>query len=84
MDIVEFNTDSCVLSGGAYLASFRLLVEIVGVRTWHYYGTTIPGATINGVPAIQHDAVQVLFNTEELKSAAFSLASTMARDELSQ
>lgn len=82
MNVLEFNTDNCVLSNGTYVASFRLLVE-TGIapdteRTWHYYGTLVPGASINGVPAIQHDAVTVLLDTPDLVSAALFMAKDIA------
>lgn len=84
-NILEFNPEACVLSNGAYVASFNLLVEEGtapnAVRTRHYYGTLIPATVPGGYQAQQHDAVPVLLETSELVEAALNLARQAAVDE---
>lgn len=81
MNVLEFNTDACILSNGAYVASFSLLIEVGtapdNVRTRHYYGTLIPGIVPGGYQAVQHDAVTVLLETPDL----LALAQTIAKDQ---
>lgn len=81
MSIEEFNTDGIALDNGAFLASFRLLVDAGGQRTWHYYGTHVPGELIDGVPTMQHDAVEV--QLADFASAAYDVARQIAVDGLS-
>ena len=82
--IIEFNfgSNACVLSNGAYAASFDLLVETGTapdtVRTRHYYGTLKPDVIPGGYTAVQHDAVIVLLETPDLVSAAVNLARDIA------
>lgn len=82
MNILEFNTQACVLDNGAYVASFELLVEVGespnSVRTRHYYGTLIPGVVPGGYPAEQHDAVTVLLESTNLIDVAFMTAKDQA------
>lgn len=81
--IDEFNYEvPPTTEGGSYSVSFQLKVrDENNVATWHYYGTLIPeGGAINGVPCIQHDAVQVALIL--LKDAAIEAARQIAVDEL--
>lgn len=82
MSIEEFNTDGVVVSDGAFLASFRLMVDVGGVRTWHYYGTPVPGEMVGNVPTQQHDAVAV--QLVDFTSAAYDVARQIAVDGLNQ
>lgn len=81
MNVLEFNTDTCILSNGAYVASFNLLIETGTApnttRTRHYYGTLIPAVVPGGYAAVQHDAVTVLLETPDL----LSLAQNIAKDQ---
>lgn len=88
INVPEMHTGNCVLSNGAYVASFHLLVEtgteLPLQRTWHYYGTLVPGPSINGVPTVQHDAVPVLLETPELVTMALYMAKDIAQAALTE
>ena len=81
MSIEEFNTDGIALDNGAFLASFRLLVIVDGQKTWHYYGTVVPGELIGLVPTAQHNAVIV--QLADFADAAYGVARQIAVDGLS-
>lgn len=82
MNVLEFNTDACILSNGAYVASFNLLIETgtapSTVRVRHYYGTLIPAIVPGGYQAEQHDAVTVLLETPTLLELAQATAKEQA------
>lgn len=78
MNVLEFNPDETILVNGAYLNSFRILVDVSGARTWHYYGTLIPGSSIAGVPAVQHDAITIHLDTPDLVDSSRLLAKDAA------
>ena len=81
MNIEEFNTDGLAISNGGFLASFRLKVQANdNSRTWHYYGTPVPGDFLNGIPCFQHDAISI--QLIDLSGFAYDAARQMAVDAL--
>lgn len=78
MNILEFNPGACVLGNGVYLTSFVLLVEVGAIRTWHYYGTLVPSEFIDGIPAVQHNAIQVNLDNLDLVESAQRLGKDSA------
>lgn len=81
MSIEEFNTDGLIIDNGAFLASFRLKVLYSDqTMIWHYYGTPVPGDTLNGIPTMQHDAIAL--QLADFSSAAYDAARQVAVDAL--
>lgn len=81
MSVEEFNTDGISVVNDEFVVKFRLLVIVDGEKTWHYYGTVVPGESISGVPTMQHDAVTV--QLADFASAACDVARGIAVDGLS-